>query len=90
MKKYFEILNLINRIIKNINWSMGIQVMVIVVEFFVFALLFIFCSAIMDSFETEFVRWKIIFFSGSFYTHLIIFQISYFASATKVQVSILN
>lgn len=66
--------------------SMGLQVMLIVIDFFVLALVFIFCSIIMDDFHPDLVRWKIVIFIGSVYTHLIIFQLSYFASSTKNQV----
>jgi hypothetical protein len=78
--KYLDFFNSLNDLIKNINRSMGTQMMVKTLELFLYGLLLIFSGSVSPVSNLP------LFIFTAIYVHLIIFQISYIASSTKEEV----
>lgn len=66
------------------NSSMSIQIMFIVIQFFLSSLLSIFCTTIqVDVDHHEWTKWRINFFVSSFYSNGMLTQLSYFTNSMK-------
>lgn len=68
---------------------MSFQVMTQVILLFVGIMISIFCSTIPPGVDDKWIRWKVNFFINSIYANAILAQMSYVASTTKCEVSIL-
>lgn len=78
--KFFDLVNLIHELIKCINDAMSMQMMVKSLELFIFGFLLIFSGSSSPLSNLPLY----IFTSG--YVHLMLFQITFIANATKEEV----
>lgn len=80
--KFFEIFNLMDDVMKAVNRSFGLQMLIMTLELFIYGLILIFCSAMSKSFFDT-----IQYFGISFFEHAILFQVSYITSSTASEVN---
>lgn len=87
--KILNLLVTINSIIKSVNKSLSMQIMIIVFEIFIFGLVSIFSVtlSLARGVNKDFIA---DFLSSACYAHLVIFQISYFGAKTKNEVIFLK
>lgn len=87
--KILNSISTINKIIKLVNRSLSVQVMLIIFGLFIFGLVLIFSITLSISIGSK-LSMILDFLSSTVYAHFIIFQISYYGAKTKNEVFIKN